>query len=249
MIGPDTEYPATLTAGMADRKCACLLCQDPRAQGLRSRQRSVQKKRESSKFPRAFLKALKVRSHVLGRRLDKLEWTRLRDAVRKQVSRHVSPVTKELASLATRVSRLELSRPTDLQQVSDAVALLQLQTQILQRQIYLATEEKQSLTESCSHLTNKTKIMLDPTARKDLYVDLPGVGKFIAKAPNTVSTVCEACRMAREDTVFGWSGTELQWSNIDVTGFVEIKRLQTRQPLAYQFVWSSILDEKFSRIE
>nr|WMY82297.1 hypothetical protein [Diplodia fraxini partitivirus 1] len=246
MKGTNTEYHDTPTSWHTLKPCDCFLCSDIRSHGLRPVRRSVKKDRKLSKFPTAFKKALLTRSRLLGRRLARVEWLCLRDAVRKQVARHVSPVTKELSSLASRVSRLELSHPTDLQQVSDAVALLQLQTQILKRQIFLATEEKTNLSESCSHLTNKLKIQVPGSGF--VLIKIPGVGTSHANVPQLVTTVCETCRLAREDTIYGWSGTELQWSHIDISAFPSSSKLTTRSPLSYQFIWSAILDHKFNRL-
>lgn len=215
---------------------------------IRGRARKVRCRPDDTKFGKAFRKSLVVRSRVLKRLLTRDEWVELRNAVRRQVRFFVTPLQKQLYSLVSRVSRVERATPCSLTQVDDAISVLALRTQILQRQINLAWDESTRLSETCSHAAFRKRIVISAPVR--VYSDqIPGFGFVVCGIPANTIHACCACQQKRDDAVFEWIGSTLHWGafTVEAENSADSAAIKAVPPLAHSKIWSAVLDLKYSR--
>jgi len=218
----------------------------------RSRERPpVPKKSLSTKerFRRAFSKALSVRTRLLGRKLSRNEWQRLKVAVRKQLHPAGSSQKRALDSLSLRVGRLDRLVPKTLEEAEDSIRFLQLQLSIVRQQMMSLVDDVTSVKETCPHFRHRPVFYL-PNTKSPVYLSVPSMSLYIRLDLNGKETqlCCERCLTARNDTYFSWSGDDLEFvpssfpSDLSVS---DTERLLSLSPLAFQSVWSQVLTSKF----
>jgi len=147
---------------------------------------------------------------------------------------------------------LETATPTSPQEFQDSVGLFQTQLTILREQALRAIIEGDNLSETCAHTPHKSTLVGHDGFR--LTKKLDNLGYFYHSLKNTEIISCDRCLEKRQDSVFMWTGSEIN----SLTDLMEgerqeniselLKRKLSRvHPLAIQSVWTSILNLKYDR--
>nr|CAA7351346.1 unknown [Aspergillus fumigatus partitivirus 1] len=203
------------------------------------------------RFKTAFSKALAVRSRVLGRRLTREEWVKLKHAVRYQCFGPTVPLQKQLTMLATRVARCERLVPASISSVADSIELMYQQLSLLRAQAMELMSERESIAPSCPHF-RKRKVFPTPSNQLQIGVKPLGWHSVITyRLQGRDETLCcGACLQARSDAWFSWTGEELRFEHFlegdDIPGKEQLLRsLSAISPLSIQGIWSQILLQKY----
>jgi hypothetical protein len=222
---------------------------------------SAQTKEQRVRFENAMAKALPVRRRQLGRKLDRLEWVQLRNAVRKQCTRvNTDSHTKRLEQLEKRVNRLDSSLSADPGvEMADKISLIQLQLNVARQQMMELVSSSQVLTEGCSHVSNKRRINI--SEKHDLQLQSPGMPcQYLTLSPGSRLLCCGSCLSDRKDLLFETLGSDhslfkpeesLCQTDLLSVGFYRETTLPSwsegLHPFQLQEVWVKFLDFKFNR--
>jgi hypothetical protein len=216
-----------------------------------TKQGHCEKERKRRRFSVAFGRALSVRSKHLGRRLTRREWVALRTAVKAQCSKRVTPLARTVNRLIGVVGRLEQDLST-FKRPSKSFEQIDLMISIFRQDLMSLIDEETTLSEGCSHVAKKTKVILSAPER--VFTTIPGHGVMDVSLPTSSQTVCcDRCQTRRSDFFFEKTGQVLSFSEgsdvISLEGLspLGLRTLRSVEPLSLQGVWSSALDLIFSR--
>jgi len=245
------ESPDTLTPGspLSVRKSS--------GKGLKARSSPrcevrSNRKRDDSKFGVAIRKALVARSRVLGRRLHRDEFTSLVRAVRKQCLRRFSSTFSiVLSEISERITRLERVTPKDGLDLQDSIGMFAAQVSVLREQAVQAMQQRDELSETCSHFSKRKLIRMRCDAPV-LHKEITGLGTLLLmRLPSETVLCCDSCVSRREEALFYWTGCSLSDFSDMIQPDDEItlrkSGLSKVRPLAHQKVWAAVLDLQYSR--
>jgi hypothetical protein len=224
---------------------------------------STVKKHKKVTFDVALAKALPVRARQLGRRLERDDFVRLRNAVRKQCTRVNSDVfSKRLTVLEERVNELDCHLgPDPGVRAVRMIQLFNLQMDIARQQLLDLMQESTALSEGCSHVAGKRRLAI-PKGGYEVQVRGPGFPqRFVTLNGGSRLSCCQRCLSSREDLIFESFGLE---KFLFTTGTPEVlpdtlsfgffryekpppSFEMELHPLLFQELWAELLDVKFGR--
>lgn len=224
------------------------------------------KKQKQVTFDIAMSKALPVRRRQLGLApgvpLERQEWVRLRNAVRKQCTRvHSDVFSKRLTVLEERVNELDSQiGPDPGVRAVRMLQLFHLQLDIARQQLLDLMNSSTALSEGCSHPAGKKKFF--SSGQYDLEIRGPGLPPIFATiGPGKRMLCCPHCLKSRQDLIFETFGVENscftagdpEASTTSISfRFLRYEKLppgfsSELDPLLFQELWAAVLDHKFQR--
>jgi len=203
------------------------------------------------RFKKAFVKSLITRSRVLGRRLTRAEFQRLTLAVRKQISRRFRAIDHTLALILDRIIRLENATPQSPLELQDSIGMFAAQVSVLREQALLAIQERDEISEGCSHFSKKR--LFSPKSEVPVFsIKITGLDLIGPRVSDIETLACPKCTEKREEAVFYWTGCDTASFNSICYSSREVDLLKDTgllkvSPMSIQNVWSAVLNQHFSR--